>query len=214
MRFLVFCRWDGGNVPGRAASALRTSLVKLHFVHRPYGAFHVFDSHETFVERQVVSHCVLYKIIHRLNKQRKKRTKPTQSRGRLSIGEHDSMACIFSVSFCSFFLFLSFVCFFLFLIYCWYSVITTTTTKKTAIGDDDDGDDGDTTDTRWDETRMDEIFPVCLGERLNSRETFSLLSLCWLCFWSFRQVASCLLRRNVSLRDSQAITLKNDNIHC
>lgn len=69
-----------GNVPGRAASALWPSLVKLHFVHRPYGPFHVFDSHETFVERQVVSHCVLYKIIHRLNKQRKKRTKPTQSR--------------------------------------------------------------------------------------------------------------------------------------
>lgn len=71
-----------GNVPGRAASALWASLVKLHFVHRPYGPFHVFDSHETFVERQVVSHCVLYKIIHRLNKQRKKRTKPTQSRPR------------------------------------------------------------------------------------------------------------------------------------
>lgn len=61
----------GANVPSRAASALRTSLVKLHFVHRPNGPFHIFDSHETFVERQVVSHCVLYKIIHRLNKQRK-----------------------------------------------------------------------------------------------------------------------------------------------
>jgi len=74
--------WGRGNVPGRAASALRASLVKFHFVHRPYGPFHIFDSHETFVERQVVSHCVLYKIIHRLNKQRKKRTKPTQSRPR------------------------------------------------------------------------------------------------------------------------------------
>lgn len=79
-------RWGmgRGNVPGRAASALWASLVKLHFVHRPNGPFHVFDSHETFVERQVVSHCVLYKIIHRLNKQRKKRTKPTQSRFRQS----------------------------------------------------------------------------------------------------------------------------------
>lgn len=70
----------GANVPGGAASALRTSLVKFHFIHRPNCPFHVFDSHETFVERQVVSHCVLYKIIHRLNKQRKKPTKPTQLR--------------------------------------------------------------------------------------------------------------------------------------
>ena len=43
-------------------------------------------------------------------------------------------------------------------------------------GDDDDDDDGDTTDTRWDETRMDEIF-LSVSEKVKDYETLSLLSL-------------------------------------
>lgn len=38
---------------------LRSSLVEFDFVHRPNGPFYVLHAHETFVERQVVAHCIL-----------------------------------------------------------------------------------------------------------------------------------------------------------
>ena len=39
---------------------LRSAFVELHLVDGPDGSFDVLHSHETFVQRQVVAHCVLF----------------------------------------------------------------------------------------------------------------------------------------------------------
>lgn len=49
---------DGCGPSARRAS-LWAPFVKLHLVDCPHGALNVLHTHETFVERQVVSHCVL-----------------------------------------------------------------------------------------------------------------------------------------------------------
>lgn len=38
---------------------LRPPLVELHLVHGPNGPLNVLHAHETFVQRQVVAHCIL-----------------------------------------------------------------------------------------------------------------------------------------------------------
>lgn len=53
----------GRAVPGqrrrRVRGALRPPLVELHLVHRPHRALHVLHAHEAFVQRQVVTDCIL-----------------------------------------------------------------------------------------------------------------------------------------------------------
>jgi hypothetical protein len=39
---------------------LRSALVELHLVDGPDGSFDVLHSHETLVQRQIVTHCVLF----------------------------------------------------------------------------------------------------------------------------------------------------------
>lgn len=43
----------------RVRRSLRPPLVELHFVDCPDRPFHILDSHEALVKRQVVTHCVL-----------------------------------------------------------------------------------------------------------------------------------------------------------
>ena len=54
--------WEAmwGHLP-RASGLLRPSPMELDLIHGPHGPLHVLQPHKTFVEAQVVSHCILEK---------------------------------------------------------------------------------------------------------------------------------------------------------